>query len=323
MTRGSPEGGQAVRTPMSLRARSWGAGVLCALLFAASLPAHAAEPVPIEIRDDRAVTVRLAQPARRIVSLLPSLTETVCALDACERLIGIDRHSNHPAQVLALPRLGGLDDVDIERIVALRPDLVLAAVSTRMLERLESLGVTVAAIEPRSTADVRHALDRIGRLVGSDASQRVWRQIEGDIARARALLVPAARGLGVYFEVGNGPYAASEASFPGELMVQLGLRNIVPGRLGPYPQINPEFVVTADPALILIAARQADELARRPGWKRISALREKRVCRIAPSEGDVLVRAGPRIGEAALLLAGCVNRELSAAPLGHARAASP
>lgn len=296
--------------------------LLCALalgLAAALPPATAAGAASILVRDDRGVELRLAAPARRIVSLLPSLTETVCALGACARLVGVDRHSNHPAEVLVLPRLGGLDDASIERIVALKPDLVLAAVSTRVVERLESLGLQVAAIEPRDLADVRHALERIGRLVGSDAATRIWQRIEADMVQAQATVDPAARGIGVYFEVGNGPYAASEASFPGELMARLGLRNIVPGRLGPYPQLNPEFIVRADPALILISRSQADDLAQRPGWARIDALREQRVCRIDPAAGDLLARAGPRVGEAARWLAGCVNRALADSPRATVR----
>ena len=89
----------------------------------------------VTVRDDRGAALTLAQPPQRIVSLLPSLTETVCELGACSRLVGIDRHSNWPASVRALPKLGGLEDAQIERIVALKPDMVLLAVSAREIGR--------------------------------------------------------------------------------------------------------------------------------------------------------------------------------------------
>ncbi|RYY50480.1 MAG: ABC transporter substrate-binding protein, partial [Comamonadaceae bacterium] len=77
------------------------------------------------VTDDRGVTVDLKSPPRRVVTLLPSLTETVCELGACDRLVGVDDYSNWPAAVQRLPHVGGLDDAQVERIVALKPDVVL------------------------------------------------------------------------------------------------------------------------------------------------------------------------------------------------------
>ncbi|RYF62016.1 MAG: ABC transporter substrate-binding protein, partial [Comamonadaceae bacterium] len=80
--------------------------------------------MPLQITDDRGVAVRLAQPPQRIVSMLPSLTETVCELGACGRLVGVDRYSNWPGRVRTLPQVGGGLDPNVEAIVALKPDLV-------------------------------------------------------------------------------------------------------------------------------------------------------------------------------------------------------
>ena len=111
------------------------ASVLGTVLAASAL----ASTTAIEVTDDRGHVVRLPAPARRIVSLLPSLTETVCALGGCDRIVGVDRFSNWPTQVEKLPRLGGLEDAQVERIVALKPDVVLAASSARVIDRLEAL----------------------------------------------------------------------------------------------------------------------------------------------------------------------------------------
>ena len=100
-------------------------------------------------------------PPRRIVSLMPSLTETVCALGECERLVGVDRYSSWPARVERLPRLGGMDDPQIERIVGLRPDVVLAVPSSRAVERLQSLGLKVVVLESRTTEEARRTAETI------------------------------------------------------------------------------------------------------------------------------------------------------------------
>src|SRR4029453_6170705 len=101
------------------------------------------------------------------VSLLPSMAEFVCALDACGRLVGVDDYSNHPASVRALPHVGGLEDARGETIAPLKPDLVLAPTSSRALERLQSLGLKVLALEPRTFADVQRVLALLGPLLAA------------------------------------------------------------------------------------------------------------------------------------------------------------
>ena len=108
----------------------------------------------VTVLDDTQNKVEIPRTPQRIVSLLPSLTETVCALGQCPRLVGVDRYSNWPDSIQALPRMGGGIDPNIERIVTQKPDLVLLAGSTRGVERLQSLGITVLRLEPRTHADV-------------------------------------------------------------------------------------------------------------------------------------------------------------------------
>ena len=261
----------------------------------------------VVVVDDRGRTVTLAAPARRVVSLLPSSTESVCALGACDRLVGVDRWSNYPAQAAALPRLGGLEDTAIERIVALKPDLVLAAGSSRAIDRLESLGLPVLALEPRGFADTRRVLDAIARALGRPGEgEALWRAIEARIDAAAARMPASTRGARVYFEVSETPHAAGEASFVGETLARLGLRNVVPAALGPFPQLNPEFVVRAAPELVIGGARNVASMPGRPGWAAIPALRERRACALDPARYDLVVRPGPRLGEAAEAIADCI-----------------
>ena len=281
--------------------------VLAVLLLLVLAMATLAQAAPITVVDDRGHTVTLIQPPQRIVSLLPSLTETVCALGACERLVGVDRYSNWPARVVPLQGVGGGLDPNIEAIVALRPDVVLMATSSRAQARLESLGLKVVALEPKTHADVQRVLGKVGQVLGVQDAQRVWRVIDAGVQAAAQSLPAAARGTRVYFEVNSGPYAAGPSSFIGETLARLGAGNIVPAALGPFPKLNPEFVVRADPDLIMVGARSAEGLAARPGWSQMRALRDGRLCRFDAAQSDVLIRPGPRMAEAARLMAGCLS----------------
>ncbi len=266
-------------------------------------------PSSIVVRDDTGQVVKLAAPARRIVSLLPSLTEAVCALGACERLVGTDRYSNWPASVRALPKLGGMDDAQIERIVALKPDLVLAARSTRATERLRSLGQTVVALDSDTHADVERSLNVIAALIGQPQDAvRAWARIERQLQQAANQLPAGWRGRRVYFEIGSTPYAAGTLSFIGQTMRQLGLSNIVPAELGAFPKINPEFVVRQQPEVLMGTARDVQQMASRPGWAAMAALRNGQVCAFDAATFELMTRPGPRLGDAAEALVDCLRR---------------
>ncbi|MDB5743746.1 MAG: periplasmic binding protein [Polaromonas sp.] len=282
-----------------------GAALFFVLLCVAALaPARA-----LELTDDRGVTTAFSRSPQRIVSVLPSLTESVCELGQCQRLVGVDRYSNYPASVRGLPVVGEGIGPSIEAIVALKPDVVLLAVSSRAGQRLESLGIKVVALEPRSHADVRRVLKKLGALlevpdaVGAD---RLWRAIEDGVSAAAQSVPARLQGTRVYFEVSRGPYAAGEASFIGETLARLGVKNIIPAALGPFPRINPEFVVRANPALIMAGHSSMQAIASYPGWSAIKAVREQRICVLAADESDVVVRAGPRMAEAARIMARCI-----------------
>ena len=267
-----------------------------------------ADPVQaLQVTDDRGVTVIFAQTPQRIVSLLPSLSETVCELGQCRRLVGVDRYSNFPDSLRSLPQVGGGLDPNIEAIVALRPDVVLMATSSRAAERLQSLGIKVVALEPKSHADVRRVLEKIGQVLDVPDAQRVWRVIDAGVAAAAQSLPAKVKNTRVYFEVNRAPYAAGETSFIGETLTRLGAKNIVPASLGPFPKLNPEFVVRANPEVIMVGDRNYAGMEGRPGWAGIHAVKERRVCVFTVAQSDVVVRPGPRMAEAARLMAKCLE----------------
>ena len=190
----------------------------------------------------------------------------------------MDRYSNYPASVQKLPKVGGGLDPNIEAIVALRPDVVVMSVSSRAGERLEALGVKVVTLEPKTHADVQRVLATMARLLGQpdDAARKVWRVIDAAVSAAAQSLAPEARNTRVYFEVSRGPYGAGESSFIGETLTRLGVKNIVPASLGPFPRLNPEFVVRANPDLIMMGNRSMQSMVPYPGWDTIKAVREQR-----------------------------------------------
>lgn len=260
-----------------------------------------------------------AAPPQRIVTLLPSLTETVCALGACERLVGTDRYSNWPAAVRALPKLGGLDDAQLEHIVALKPDLVLTSGSARVAARLQGMGIAVLALEADSLADMRRVTEQVAQALGQPgAGLALAQRVDAQIAEAATRVPAALRGQRVYFEIDSAPYAAGEKSFVGELLARLGLANIVPAALGPFPKLNPEFVVRAQPDLVMAEQAELAKMPGRPGWGGLRALREHRECGFSTARYELLIRPGPRTGEAADLVVQCLvglNRPATAAPL--------
>ncbi len=277
-------------------------GLALAALAAFGVSAQAA----LQITDDAGVVVNFERAPQRIVSLLPSLAEMVCELGQCPRLVGVDRYSTYPVSLKKLPQVGGGLDPNIEMIVALRPDVVLMATSSRAGERLRALGIRVVALEPKTHADVQRVMLKIGQLLEVPDAQRIWRAIDAAVMAAAQSLPPGVRGTRVYFEVNPGPYAADEASFIGETLTRLGVKNIVPASLGPFPKLNPEYIVRANPDLIMVGQRSVDGMMQRPGWHSLRAMRGQNLCVFPAEESDTLVRPGPRMAEGARIMARCL-----------------
>lgn len=269
---------------------------------------------PVSVVDDRGVVVVFDKTPQRVVSLLPSLTESVCALGKCGALVGVDRFSNWPKSIQELPKLGGMGDINIERIVQLKPDVVLLEKASPAIARLNSLGVRTFALDVKSMGDEERVLKKLDTLLGTSESARVWNQIQKEIMRANKQLSSKDRNISVYFEINPAPFAAGRSSFIGEILTQLNLINIIPESLGPFPKINPEFVVQAKPDVILLTESTTKDIQKRPGWNSIPAVKRNRICSFTADQNDVLVRPGPRMGEAALIISQCIQEKMSSSP---------
>lgn len=273
---------------------------------------------PAAIVDDRGRQVQLDKPPQRIVSLLPSLTESTCALGLCERLVGVDRYSDWPASVKKLPVVGGGLDPSVESVVALKPDVVLLSDASKAAERLQALGLKVVALDVKSKADIHRVLGTLGQLLGVPQAQgadRVWRALESGIDAVVRELPERTRHTRVYFEVSRGPYAAGPQSFIGETLTQLGVDNVVPAELGPFPRLSPEFLLRAQPDVIMLGNRSMQAATSYPGWNNLQAVKTGRVCVFSDEESYAIVRPGPRMAQAAALMARCLADKVPGKPV--------
>lgn len=247
----------------------------------------------------------------RIVSLLPSLTEAVCALGACGRLVGVDVFSEDPPAVRHLPQLGRILDPDIQHIVQLRPDVVLMGYVPPVQQQLEAAGLRVVVVDASTLAGVKAMLLQIDSVLQQQRGEELWEQLELRMMQVaqRSLQARQRRPVPrVYLEVEAALFAAAPSSFMGQLLELLGAQNIVPAGELPFPRLTQEFIFTADPDLIIQThGAMAQELFQRPGWAKLRAVRAGQVCRLSPAESRAVTRSGPRLDVAMAVLARCLQ----------------
>jgi iron complex transport system substrate-binding protein len=266
---------------------------------------------PIVLRDLAEHELRLEHTPQRVITLLPPLTEIVCALHECARLVATDRYSDWPERVKTLPKTGGLDDPQIEQILLLKPDVVILAHATQVENRLRALGVPTFEVKTETYEDLSRTIAAIGLLLGvPDQAAEMGRDIERSLATAveAAKLNLNGRTPLVYYEVDNGPYSAGPDSFIGWMLNQLHAQNIVTADLGPFPRLNPEYVVVHNPDVIFASPTEARNLGHRAGWDHIRAVKENRICTYPRAVQDTIEHAGPRMPEGLRALADCLAR---------------
>lgn len=282
-----------------------------ALLLALSLSVAFATSYPLTVVDDLGRQVVINAAPTRIVSMAPSHTETVCALNACGLLVGVDSWSNYPASVTDLPGMGDAFSPNLEAIVALQPDFVLVDEYSGLAEPLEALGIAVYAGTPQTLAETYEFFGLLGAILnrGTEAALLTGR-VQGEIAGVAAVLASVS-GPTVFIELDPTPYSVGPNSYLGTLLGYAGGTNIVTADMGDFPLVDPEFIVSADPQVILLNDAPygvtAADVAARPGWAGISAVVSGNVIELDANTVDMLSRAGPRVGQAVLALAGILH----------------
>lgn len=265
----------------------------------------------ITVVDDLGRTVSLAQPACRIVSLAPSLTETLFALGAGDAVAGVTSYCTYPEEATRKPQVGGMINPSLEAIVALRPDLIVLSMEGNVREdfdRLTALGAQVFVSNPRSLADIQRSVTQLGALAGrSEAAAELAAELvagEAEVARGasgpkvRTLLIVSIRPLIV---VGG-------HTFLNELLEAAGATNLAARFPSTYPTLSREAVVSEDPDLLLVTSEVVADtrllFEEFPEWASLKAAQHSRIYRV---DADLVSRPGPRAVEALRMIARLVR----------------
>jgi iron complex transport system substrate-binding protein len=238
--------------------------------------------------------------AARVVALAPHLAELVCAVGACDQLVGVVEHSDYPEQVRTLPRVGDAHAANAEAVLALAPDLILVwdgGTPARTIAQLERLKLHVERIRTRSLDDVGQALLRVGALLGEeDAACAAEKDYSEAIARLRARYA-GAPPIDAMYQIDPEPvFTVNHDSPISEALAVCGAHNVFGdyGRLaGP---VGREAVIAANPGAIVFG-RQDDVDGIRRGWLRFPGMRAVRANNLIAVDADRLARATPRMAQ--------------------------
>ncbi len=284
------------------------------LMLAFSYPLLAfglAQQFPRTLTDDLGRSVTLKAAPQRIVTLLPSVTETLCALNACGRLVGVDDFSDFPEQARRLPKVGGYFNPNLEAILALKPDLVLVSIYGKLHESLDKTGIQTFAVRAESYDDIFRSTRLLGRVLGLEPqAERLVARIQQEVYAVESRAAKVTVRPTVYYEIDPTPYTVGPDSFIGVLIAKARGQNIIPRELGFFPQISPELVVQRNPAIIVLTHPGAADLPKRAGWSNLAAIRNKRICAYTGEQDNLLSRPGPRVAQGLQLLVGCFHPNL-------------
>ena len=280
-------------------------------------PAVAPMPAtfPITISDDagRQVTVKTAP--RRVVSLAPSNTETVYALGKGALVVGVTQYCNYQPEAKEKPQVGGFAQIDLEKVVGLSPDLVLATnIHVKsVVPELERRGLTVVVIEPKNVDDVIGKLTTFGKLLGAnDEASRLAAQLKGRVEAVMSKVATAKTKPRVFYEIDKTLFTPGPGSFVDDLIVKAGGVNIAFDAKGAYVQLSPEAIIAQDPEVIILGdmnfGETPEKVKERAGWANITAVKTGRIIPI--TNEDVISRPGPRIVEGLELLAQAIYPDL-------------
>lgn len=247
----------------------------------------------VEVRDDYGHAVSLGAPARRIVSLAPHLTELLYAAGAGAQVVGALEHSDYPPEAHSVPRVGSEAGIDIEALIALRPDLVVAwpnAGSVRTVNRLAQIGLPVFRSEPRELADIARTLERFGVLAGT--AERAAQAADAFRKRVRALEARYSERpkIRVFYQVWDRPLiTVSGDHVISKVMRICGGENVFAGLPLIAPQIDREAVVSANPQVIISSGASLE------GWKAFSGLAAVKNAHLYAISPDLIQRHTPRL----------------------------
>ncbi len=295
--------------------------LICALIvIAAVLACDQGREVaaPGAITDDQGREVYLESIPQRIVSHVPSITETIFALDLGDKIVGVSDHCNYPDEATNKPKVGGYFTPSIERIVALDPDLVLTDDGhVADIAQLEGLGIPFIVLQPKDLDGVLSNIELLGNITGSQQkASELISDLEERIDAVIATVEDAPRPRVFYVYDATDPtkpWTAGPGSFVDALISLAGGENVAAQAQGPWIQFSMEELIDSDPEIILVndmmgtAVISPSEIKKIATWQGMTAVREDR---IGVVDGDLVDRPGPRIVEGLEEMARIIHPEL-------------
>lgn len=295
-------------------------------------PAQPATPAPVsrEVTDEVGRRIKLPETIQRIVSLAPNMTETVYALGAQDRLVGVTDYCDYPPEAQSKPKVGGAVSPSLEHIVAMKPDLVLA--SARVMNRretvdaLERLGLAVFATDTRTVENMLDSTQRIAEIIGvTEASEKIVRDLRARLDEVKRR-VSARAPRRVLFIVWHEPLVTiGRNTFIADALRWAGAESIVE-TTEDWPQVSLEEIVRLQPEYIVFAAshsegvmRTWESLRERPGWRELSAIKDGRYAIIS----EAVNRPAPRLVQAIEQLARQLHPEAFEEKSPEAKPAPP
>jgi len=275
---------------------------------------------PLAVTDGLGREVTIAAAPDRIVSLAPSNTEILFAVGAGAEVVGVTKYCNYPAEAERREQIGGFSakTISVEKIVALKPDLVVAGDESHqpVIDALVDLNIPVIALKAAIFEDVYRNIELVGQLTGHDAQARevvagMRQRVDAVVAKVAA--IPQVERPRVFWEVFDEPLmTAGPSTFVGQMIDLAGGVNIFADLTEEYPEISAEEVVRRNPAVIMGPDSHGDKLtpaliAQRPGWQEIAAAETGRIVLI---DGDIASRPGPRLPEALKAIAAGLHPEV-------------
>lgn len=274
-------------------------------LLCATASVAASANAAISVRDDAGNTVTLVRPAQRVISMAPHITELLFAAGAGERVVGAINYSDYPEAAKRLPLIGSDSQIDIERVLALRPDLLVVWQSgntARQLEQLKALGVPVFYSEPKKLEQVATSLTRLGQLMGTEAAaQAAAQQYQQKIAAltARYAGKPVVR---VFYQIWEKPiYTLNGEHIVSDAMRVCGGQNVFASQKVAAPSVSSEEVLRVNPEAI-VGGERHDAEAGIQIWRKYTALDAVKRGNLFMLDSELLVRATPRIADGIAVL---------------------
>lgn len=269
-------------------------------------------PITVERADGQELT--LEAPPQRIVSLSPGHTEVLFAIGAGDQVIAVDAESDYPAETEMLTKLDAARP-DVEALAELQPDLVVVMAGPEgVVESLDQRGLPVLLLDlPRSVSELFDQIDELGAITGHpERSDALVDTMDSGVLAIMEKL-GARPGPRVYHELDNDLTTASSSTFIDEVYLILNAISITDEDQEPYPKLTLDEIVEADPAVIIVAhsGASAESVKARPGWDRISAVKNGQVFAVDP---EIINRPGPRLMEGLETLAGLLYPDLFPAP---------